>query len=101
MINHLSGLLLSHPWGALHPGIDTDRRKYRKGRKPSAVFRRVGFLNDIKRIGERFDWPVGAAPAGGNWRKLADTPCSNFARRSKLDCTPLVRQQNNGQWVDH
>ena len=22
-------------------------------------------------------------------------------QKANLDCTPLVRQQNNGQWVDH
>ena len=54
--------------------LQNDGRKGRKGRKPSATFRRVGFVNDINHLdlhcGSRFA-PLGAAETGGNWRKLS------------------------------
>src|ERR1700682_4581383 len=50
-----------------------DRRKGRKGRKPPAAIRHVGFVNDINHLdvhcGSRFA-PLGAAETGGNRRKL-------------------------------
>ena len=53
-----------------------DRRKGRKGRKPPATIGRVGFVNDINRLGEccggRFA-PRGGAETGGNWRKPPKT----------------------------
>jgi hypothetical protein len=64
---------------------ENDRRKGRKGRKPPATFRRVGFTNDINHVdgrgGGRFA-PLGVAETGGNWRKLAETPCRNSARET-------------------
>jgi hypothetical protein len=50
-----------------------ERRKGRKGRKPPARIRRVGFVNDISnldvRCGGRFA-PLGVAETGANWRIL-------------------------------
>jgi hypothetical protein len=46
------------------------QRKGRKGRKPPATFRRVGFVNDFKHVdvhgGSRFA-PLGVAETGGNY----------------------------------
>jgi hypothetical protein len=68
------------PRGATNPDLleptlwvrqQNDGRKGRKGRKPSATIRRVGFVNDINhpdvRCASRFA-PLAAAETGGNWR---------------------------------
>jgi hypothetical protein len=62
-------LLEPAPWARQQ----NDRRKGRKGRKPPATIRCVGFVNDINhpdvRCGGRFE-PLGVAETGENWRKL-------------------------------
>src|SRR6267154_5661171 len=59
-----------------------DRRKGRKGRKPPAAIRHVGFVNDINHLdvhcGSRFA-PLGAAETGGNSvQKLCSRICPYF-----------------------
>jgi hypothetical protein len=61
---------------------ENERRKGRKGRKPPATIRRVGFVNDINhldgRCGRRFA-PLGMAETGGNsLQKLCSRNCPEF-----------------------
>jgi hypothetical protein len=54
-------------------GQENERRKGRKGRKLPATIRRIGFVNDINHVDERYRRrfaPPGLAETGGNWRKL-------------------------------
>src|ERR1700730_1744659 len=65
MINHLSGVLLSHPRGAVQRG---DRRKRRKGRKPPGPLKGNTFSP--------------GPPPGGNRREPAETfRCARWSTR--------------------
>jgi hypothetical protein len=57
-------------------------RKYRKCRKPPAAIRRARLINDYRALRCIRRRPVCAGWAGGNRRKLAETPCREFAREA-------------------